>query len=111
MRLFEGTEFDRPPKCNRCGELESNCQCPPLPPKKIPPEKQSLRIQVEKRKKGKVVTVVRDVDELDLADLVVNLKNACGAGGTIKETQIEIQGNHLERIKDLLKAIGYRIRH
>ncbi len=110
MRLFEGTEFDRPPTCDQCGDLEQDCQCPPLPPERIPPEKQILRIQAEKRKKGKIVTVIRDADELDLSDLKVKLKNACGAGGTIKDATIEIQGDHVERIRRLLEEVGYRVK-
>ena len=59
MRLFEGTEFDRPPRCDVCGQLEADCQCPPPPPLRIPPEKQTAKISVERRKKGKTVTVIR----------------------------------------------------
>jgi len=114
MRLFEGTQFDRPPTCDRCEKLESDCDCPPPEPEAIPPEKQTAKIQVEKRKKGKVVTVIRGLNEghpgNHLTDLLTRLKNACGAGGTIQESAIEIQGNHLERLKKLLKEIGYKVR-
>lgn len=113
MRLFEGTQFDIPPRCERCEKLESECQCPPLPdppPARVPPSKQTAKIQKEKRKKGKVVTVIRGLDEHDLPDLLVKLKNACGAGGTIKEVTIEIQGDHDERIAKLLTEIGYRVK-
>ncbi len=109
MRLFEGTEFDRPPKCDRCGLLEKDCKCPPP---LIPPEKQTARLAVEKRKKGKMVTVVRGlpVNGNDLPALLVQLKNNCGAGGTLKEDELEIQGNHLERVRELLTQLGYRVR-
>ena len=113
MRLFEGTEFDIPPRCERCGELETDCQCPPLPdppPTRIAPGKQTVKLQVEKRQKGKQVTVVRGLDELDLPDVLVKLKNSCGAGGTIKEQAIEIQGQHAERIRLLLKELGFRVK-
>ena len=58
-RLFAGTPFDRPPTCERCGQLESACSCPPVAaePVRIPPEKQTARLRVERRPKGKVVTV------------------------------------------------------
>ena len=58
MRLFEGTPFDRPPRCERCGELEEQCTCPPPEPMRLPPGEQTARIAVEKRKRGKRVTVV-----------------------------------------------------
>lgn len=112
MRLFEGTPFDIPPTCDRCGKLEEECTCPPLPPAQIPPEKQTARLAVEKRKKGKLVTVVRGLpaEGNDLAELLGKLKTACGAGGTLKDEELEIQGNHLERVRELLKGLGYRVK-
>lgn len=110
MRLFEGTEFDRPPRCDHCDELEAECTCPPPEPVRIPPEKQTARLGKEKRKRGKVVTVVRGlpVEGNDLPGLLTDLKNHCGAGGTLKEDEIEIQGDHVDRIRERLAAIGYR---
>jgi translation initiation factor 1 len=76
------------------------------------PEKQTARLAIEKRKKGKVVTVVRGLlaDENDLPALLGRLKAACGAGGTPKDDELEIQGDHLERLRGLLGEIGYRVR-
>ena len=112
MRLFEGTPFDRPPRCEQCGQLEADCQCPPAPPPRVPPGEQTARLSVEKRKKGKVVTVVRGLSSEgnDLAELLTQLKTACGAGGTLKEGDLEIQGNHLDRVRQLLRTIGYRVK-
>jgi translation initiation factor 1 len=110
-RLFAGTEFFQTPKCDRCGELEEECQCSPEPAPKIPPEKQTAKLAVEKRKKGKVVTVVRGLpaEGNDLPELLTQLKTTCGAGGTLKEDFLEIQGKHLERVRDALRGIGYRV--
>ncbi|MEM7452727.1 MAG: translation initiation factor [Planctomycetota bacterium] len=114
MRLFEGTEFFQPQHCERCGDLEDDCQCPPLPEPKVlvDPEKQTARVAIEKRKKGKVVTVVRGLAEKDndLSHLLTRLKNHCGAGGAVKEDTIEIQGKHLDRVEAFLKQCGYRTR-
>ena len=109
MRLFAGTPFDRPPYCKRCGELESNCHCPPP---RVPPEKQTARVSVEKRKKGKVVTVVSGLptEGNDLPALLTQLKTLCGAGGTLKDEGLEIQGNHREHVQEALSKIGYRVR-
>ena len=114
-RLFAGTPFDRPPTCDRCGKLEQECQCPPAPalaPDRLPPEKQTARLATEKRKKGKMVTVVRGLplEGNDLPALLTQLKNACGAGGTIKEEELEIQGSHIDRVRDVLTKLGYRVR-
>ena len=110
MRLFEGTEFDIPPRCERCSELETDCQCPPPPTPLIPPEKQTAKIQVEKRKKGKTVTAIRGLspEGNDLPQLLTQIKDACGAGGTLKEGVIEIQGRQLDRVRAVLEQIGYR---
>ena len=112
MRLFEGTPFDRPPRCERCGGLEENCVCPPAPPPRIAPERQTAKLAVEKRKKGKIVTVVRGLpaEGNDLPALLAQLKTGCGAGGALKEDVMEIQGNHLKRIRELLAQFGYRVR-
>ena len=114
MRLFEGTPFDRPPTCDRCGELESVCTCPPVPtppPPRLAPAKQTARVAVEKRKKGKQVTVVRGLPAVgnDLPELLTRLKTCCGAGGTVKDETLEIQGNHVERVRKTLQEIGYRV--
>ena len=77
-----------------------------------PPEKQTARLAVERRKKGKVVTVVRGLpaEENDLPALLGQLKAACGAGGTVKGDLLEIQGDYLERVRGLLADAGYRVR-
>ncbi len=112
MRLFEGTPFDRPPRCEVCDEFEEACVCPPESPPVVPPESQTVTLAVERRKKGKTVTVVKGLSphESDLPDLLTQLKTACGAGGTLKNGVLEIQGNHLERIRDCCRSIGYRVK-
>jgi translation initiation factor 1 len=112
MRLFTGTKFDQPPKCDRCGALETNCACPPLPADRIPPETQTARLAVEKRRKGKVVTVIRGLPAAgnDLPALLSRLKSHCGAGGTIDGESLEIQGEHVDRIRAALTVLGYRVK-
>jgi len=112
MRLFAGTRFDRPSTCDRCGLIEAECKCPPLAPALIPTEQQTARLAVEKRRKGKVVTVIRGLPAAgnDLPALLTRLKSQCGAGGTIDGDNLEIQGEHIERIRSLLTEIGYRVR-
>jgi len=112
MGLFAGTEWDRPPHCENCGELETECVCPPVDDSTplTPPQKQTARLAIEKRKRGKAVTVVRDLaDEADhLTNLLTKIKTACGAGGTLKEGVIEIQGRQLDRVREVLTQLGYR---
>ena len=112
MRLFTGTKFDQPPKCERCGALEADCACPPLPAARIPPESQTACVSVEQRKKGKVVTVIRGLSTAgnDLPALLSRLKSQCGAGGTLQEESLEIQGEHVDRIRAALSEMGYRVK-
>ena len=49
-----------------------------------------------------------DHDGNDLAAILTTLKTKCGAGGTIQNDAIEIQGKHSERIGTELRTIGYR---
>ena len=114
-RLYSGTPFDIPPQCDRCGKLEQECGCAPTTDKleleRIAPQKQTARVRVDRRKHKRMVTVVWGLDrsESDLPDLLSQLKSACGAGGSIQDEQIEIQGDHGEKVRHLLKQIGYRV--
>ena len=66
-----------------------------------------------KRRRGKTVTVIGGLrhDPATLEALLKRLKQQCGAGGTIKEGEIEIQGDHRERVAAALAAMGYKIKH
>ena len=61
---------------------------------------------------GKTVTLVRGValDADALARLAQQLKAACGSGGTVKDGVIEVQGEHRERIVQLLRAQGHTVK-
>lgn len=113
MGIFAGTKWDVPPRCDRCGELESVCKCPPpepAPPVYKPPGQQSARLAVENRARGKQVTVVRGLAaaENDLPALLTKLKTVCGAGGTVTGDELELQGRHLDRVRGLLAELGYK---
>ena len=92
--------------------MEEQCECPPPPPPRIPPEKQTARVAKEKRKKGKVVTTIRGLPAVgnDLPALLTELKDACGAGGTLKEEVIEIQGDQVDGVARVLRQHGYKVR-
>ena len=94
-RLFAGTAWDRPPKCDVCGKLESECTCAPtvVEPKLVPPDSKTARLRLEKRPKGKHVTTVSGLDPQgnDLAVLTTRLKGTCGTGGTLQGGVIELQ--------------------
>jgi translation initiation factor 1 len=58
---------------------------------------------------GKAVSVISGLplDEAQLAELATRLKKLCGAGGSVKEGVIEIQGEHRERLVAELTRLGY----
>jgi predicted translation initiation factor SUI1 len=65
-----------------------------------------------KGRRGKGVTTVSDVplDEAGLLELAAKLKSRCGTGGTVKGGVIEIQGDQRDRLTELLKEMGYRVK-
>jgi len=109
MGLFDGTLLERPVLCDRCGKDGKVCNCPPPD---TPTTSQSLRIRVEKRKRGKLVSVVSgfDCSVTELSETLSVLKTQCGAGGTIDGQNIELQGDHTSRISEILASRGYRIK-
>ncbi len=65
-----------------------------------------------KGRAGKGVTLVRGL-ALDAAALNVlgkQLKIACGSGGTVKDGVIEVQGDHCERVIEMLRADGFVVK-
>lgn len=113
MGLFDGTILERPVLCERCDQDIKLCQCPPMAEVVLPrdPSKQRLRVRVEKRKRGKWMTVVAGFEgpPTQLQDVLTRLKNHCGAGGTIAGGNVEIQGDQAERVRAKLLDMGYRV--
>jgi translation initiation factor 1 len=66
-----------------------------------------------KRRRGKTVTVIGGLnhDPATLEALLKKLKQQCGAGGALKDGELEIQGDHRERIATALAGMGYKIKH
>ncbi len=111
MGLFAGTKWDDSFHCDRCGVLQADCRCPPSPPSPKDPADQKLRIAIEKRKGGRVVTTIRGffADDPALAERLTQLKNHCGAGGSREADMIVIQGDQRLRAAELLKQLGYHV--
>ena len=76
------------------------------------PGAQTARVARERRQKGKVVTVVSGLSHCPEAfeKLAKTLKTKCGAGGTVKDGTIEIQGDQVARVAETLAALGYRVK-
>ena len=77
------------------------------------PSQQNIRVSLDrKRRAGKTVTLATgfDLTGETLQKLATSLKKRCGAGGTAKDREIEIQGDHLDMVVAELARLGYRVR-
>ncbi|OKH51705.1 translation initiation factor [Calothrix sp. HK-06] len=81
------------------------------PVEELPPEKQNLRVQATRAgRKGKTVTVITGFQAKPetLQALLKQLKTQCGTGGALKDSEIEIQGEHKQKLLEILTKMGYK---
>ena len=79
----------------------------------LPPQQQTAYLHRESGGRGgKVVSVVKNLvlTEEDLKSLAKKLKQECGSGGTVKDGTIEIQGEHRQRMAEVLQKLGYKVK-
>lgn len=82
-------------------------------PVDVEPAKQQIRVTLDrKRRAGKTVTVAAGFEHTpaSLAQIAAALKKKCGTGGTAKDGEIEIQGDHAARVGEELRRLGYRVK-
>lgn len=118
-----------PIPCPQCGKVPPpSCACPPLPPGPLPSEAQppdgakegsppkpkfrpeTIKMRREKRGGGREVVILEGFPRggFDLEALARELKRRLGAGGAVLGSGIEIQGDHRERLAELLLERGFR---
>jgi translation initiation factor 1 len=90
--------------CPKCGLPKEICVC-----EDIAREQQKIEITVDKRRYGKMMTIVDGINpnELDIDTLITKLKKKCASGGTIKEGRIELQGDHRTKVRETLEEMGF----
>ena len=93
--------------CDKCGLPEELCIC-----EEIAKESQRVRISTDKRRFGKLATIVDGINDpgIDLKELSSLLKAKCACGGTIRETTIELQGDHKKKVREILEKLSERDR-
>lgn len=77
----------------------------------LPPNQQNLRVEASRAgRKGKTVTIVRgfQANPDTLTELLKKLKAHCGAGGTLKDSELELQGDHKQKVVEFLIKLGYK---
>lgn len=77
----------------------------------LQPSQQDLRVWLEKNHRGgKTATVIKGFvgSDDDLEALGKTLKTKCGTGGSAKDGEIIIQGDHREKIMTILSQLGYK---
>jgi len=90
--------------CPTCGLPKDLCVC-----ESIAKETTKITVRIEKRKFGKLYTIVDGIDskEINIDQLVKTLKAKLACGGTAKGGRIELQGDHKNKIKALLVESGF----
>lgn len=69
---------------------------------------QKIKIATEKRRYGKVITLVSGFDKgIDLKATAKSLKEGLACGGTVKDGVIELQGDHKRHVRPILVKIGF----
>lgn len=79
----------------------------------LPPQQQTLKLEASRKgRKGKTVTIISGFQSNSetLAKLLKQIKTQCGSGGTVKEDTLEIQGEHRQKIAEILTKLGYKVK-
>ena len=106
--IIYSTDPDYRSKCPVCDEYEDECICKQK--MQDSPSKKTIQIRREiKGRGGKTVTTLSGFGNA-AKQKQKELQKLCGAGGTVKQGVIEIQGDHRQKIKDYLNGQGFVVK-
>lgn len=90
--------------CPKCGLPKELCIC-----ETIAKEAQKISVFVVQKSFGKNMTVVKGIDssKINIRELLKKLKSKLACGGTYKNDEIELQGDHRKRVKEILIKEGF----
>lgn len=89
--------------CPKCGLPKEACVC-----EGIAKTEQKIKISVVKKRYGKIVTVITGIDpDIDMKQVAKKLKTGLACGGTVKNSAIELQGEHRKKAQEILEELGF----
>ncbi len=88
--------------CPTCGLPLDICTC-----KVIDREARKIKVYTTTRKFGKPVTLIEGIDKNSVKSVLKSLKQKLACGGSFKDDKIELQGNHLHKVKEILIKLGF----
>ncbi len=90
--------------CTKCGLPQELCVC-----QTIAKEAQKVKIGLVEKRYGKSMTVIKGIDtsKINVRNLMKKLKSKLACGGTFKNNEIELQGDHRDRVKEILIKEGF----
>lgn len=68
---------------------------------------QKIQIRTEKKRFGKLMTIITGFQDVDLKTIAKSLKQELACGGTVKDNHVELQGNHSKNAKKALVKLGF----
>ena len=93
-----------PDVCPKCGLNKELCVC-----EIIAKEEQRITVRKVKRRFGKITTIVEGISksDIDIKNVAKQLKSKLACGGTVKNDTIELQGDHVQKVKEELISLGF----
>ena len=90
--------------CPKCGLPRNLCIC-----EQIAKEQQKIRVRVDHRRFRKTVTLLSGLgNDVDIDGLAKLLKRSLACGGSVKNGEIVLQGDHKRMVKEILLKQGYK---
>lgn len=86
---------------------------PVIKVEEVIPKSTTLKLRIEKNGRGgKTVSVIYNLPNNPeyFKDLAKKLKNHCGSGGSFQDETIEVQGDHLVKIRAFLEKLGFIVK-
>ena len=95
-------------KCENCGKPQDQCVC--AEPRSKTFKNQTAYIKIDRKgRRGKSVTVISNLSG-DIKSLQKELQKKCASGGALKKDSMEIQGDHVKKIRSILEDKGCTVK-